>query len=113
MIGLFRSALISCRRAFASGPRLKAGATDELQSFRDHRWRSQMLYSYIVKKEIRKTFDHVNNHRWDEAVKAVAPHVHHRVSGRHAVGGEGHDEEALLRWFQRLGPVPAALHLKV
>jgi hypothetical protein len=40
-----------------------------------------MLYSYIVKKEIRKTFDHVNNHRWDEAVKAVVPHVHHRVSG--------------------------------
>ncbi|TIV90182.1 MAG: nuclear transport factor 2 family protein, partial [Mesorhizobium sp.] len=24
-----------------------------------------MIYSYIVKKEIRKTFDHVNNHRWD------------------------------------------------
>jgi hypothetical protein len=34
-----------------------------------------MLYSYIVKKRIRQTFDHVNNHRWDEAVKAVAPHV--------------------------------------
>ena len=31
-----------------------------------------MIYGYIVKKEIRKTFDHVNNHRWDEAVKAVA-----------------------------------------
>jgi hypothetical protein len=43
-----------------------------------------MLYGYIVKNEIRKTFDHVNNHRWDEAVKAVAPHVHHRVSGAHA-----------------------------
>ena len=40
-----------------------------------------MLYSYFVEKSIRQSFDHVNNHRWDEAVKAVAPHVHHRVSG--------------------------------
>lgn len=38
-----------------------------------------MLYSYFVEKSIRQSFDHVNNHRWDEAVKAVAPNVHHRV----------------------------------
>jgi len=72
-----------------------------------------MLYSYIVKKEIRKTFDHVNNHRWDEAVKAVAPHVHHRVSGAHALGGERHDKEALhrhataqIRWYATASPSP-------
>ena len=57
-----------------------------------------MLYSYFVKKLIRQSFDHVNNHRWDEAVKAVAPHVHHRVSGAHALGGERHGKEALRRW---------------
>ena len=39
-----------------------------------------MLYSYIVKIEIRKTFDHVNNHRWDEVLKPVAPNVHHRFA---------------------------------
>ena len=72
-----------------------------------------MLYSYIVEKEIRKTFDHVNNHRWDEAVKAVAPHVHHRVSGAHALGGERHDKAALRRWFERLGRVQPTLHLTV
>ena len=72
-----------------------------------------MLYGYIVKNEIRKTFDHVNNHRWDEAVKAVAPHVHHRVSGAHALGGERHDKEALRRWFERLGRVLPNLHLTV
>ncbi len=44
-----------------------------------------MLYSYIVEKSIRQSFDHVNNHRWDQAVKAVAPRVHHRVSGNHAL----------------------------
>ena len=39
-----------------------------------------MLYSYFVEKSIRQSFDHVNSHRCDEAVKAVAPQVHHRVS---------------------------------
>jgi hypothetical protein len=72
-----------------------------------------MLHSYIVEREIRKTFDHVNNHRWDEAVKAVAPHVHHRVTGTHALGGERHDKQALRRWFERLGRVLPNLHLTV
>lgn len=73
-----------------------------------------MLYSYIVKKKIRQTFDHVNNHRWDEeAVKAVAPHVHHRVSGAHALGGERNGKEALRRWFERLGRVLPNLQIKV
>ena len=54
-----------------------------------------MLYSYIVKKRIRQTFDHVNNHRWDEVLKAVAPNVHHRLPGAHALGGERHDGELL------------------
>jgi len=72
-----------------------------------------MLYSYFVEKSIRQSFDHVNSHRWDEAVKAVAPHVHHRVSGAHALGGDRHDKEALRRWFERLGRVLPTLHLTV
>jgi ketosteroid isomerase-like protein len=72
-----------------------------------------MLYSHIVKKKIRETFDHVNNHRWDEAVKAAAPHVHHRVSGTHALAGERHSKEALRRWFERLGRVLPNLQIKV
>lgn len=31
-----------------------------------------MLYSYIVEQEIRKTFDHVNNHRWELSAIAFA-----------------------------------------
>ncbi len=72
-----------------------------------------MLYSYIVKSKIRQTFDHVNNHRWDEGVAAVVPHVHHRVSGVHALGGERHSKEALRRWFERLGRVLPNLQIKV
>jgi ketosteroid isomerase-like protein len=72
-----------------------------------------MLYSYIVEKEIRKTFQHVNNHRWDAAMKAVAPHVHHRVSGAHALGGERRSKEAMRRWFERLGRVLPTLQLTI
>jgi ketosteroid isomerase-like protein len=72
-----------------------------------------MIYSYIVEKEIRKTFDHVNNHRWDAAVKALAPHIHHRVPGAHALGGERHNKEAVRRWFERLGRVLPTLRITV
>ena len=72
-----------------------------------------MLYSYVVKKRIRQSFDHLNNHRWDEVLKAVAPNVHHRLPGAHALGGERHDKKALRRWFERLGRVQPNLRLKV
>jgi len=72
-----------------------------------------MLYSYIVEKSIRQSFDHINNHRWDAAVKALAPHVHHRVSGTHALGGERHDKQAMRRWFERFGRVLPNLQIKV
>ena len=72
-----------------------------------------MLYSYIVKKKIAQTFDHVNNHQWDEAVEAVAPNVHHRVSGNHALAGERHSKSSLRLWFERLGRVQPDLKIKV
>ncbi len=72
-----------------------------------------MIYSYIVKQKIKQTFDHVNNHNWDKAVEAVAPHVYHRVSGDHALGGERHSKEALRSWFERLGRVLPMLHITV
>lgn len=72
-----------------------------------------MLYSYIVKKKIKQTFDHVNNHRWDDALKAVSPHVYHRVSGNHALGGVRHDKDGMLSWFERFGRVLPNLRIKV
>ena len=71
-----------------------------------------MIYGYIVKKEIRRPST-TSTTIADEAVKAVASHVHHRVSGAHALGGERHDKEALRRWFERLGRVLPTLHITV
>ena len=72
-----------------------------------------MLYSYFVKKLIRQSFDHVNNHCWDELLKAAAPDIHHRFGGAHSIGGERHDVETLRRWFERLGRVLPNLHLEI
>ncbi|NGN44632.1 nuclear transport factor 2 family protein [Mesorhizobium sp. CGMCC 1.15528] len=72
-----------------------------------------MIYSYFVEKSIRQSFDDINNHRVDAAVKALVPHVRHRVSGVHALGGERHDKEAARRWFERLGRVLPNLQITV
>ena len=72
-----------------------------------------MLYSYVVKKLVRESFENVNNHRYDELLKAVAPNVHHRFAGAHSIGGERHDKEAMRRWLERLGRVLPNLHIKV
>jgi ketosteroid isomerase-like protein len=72
-----------------------------------------MIYSSIVKMKIRQTFDHVNNHRLDKATEALAPYIHHRVSGDHALGGERHDKQSVRRWFERLVRVLPTLRITV
>ena len=52
-----------------------------------------MIYSMIVKKRIRESFDQVNNHDWDALMTSIAPNVHHRFLGAHAIGGERHDRD--------------------
>src|SRR5215471_20308747 len=72
-----------------------------------------MIYSYQVEKLVRQNFDNVNNHKYDELLKAVAPNVHHRFGGAHAIGGERHDKEAMRRWLERVGRVLPNLRIKV
>lgn len=72
-----------------------------------------MLYSAIVKTRIRQSFAQVNDHRWDELMRSIAPHVHHRFLGNHAIGGERHDQATLRRWFERLARVLPDLHLTI
>ena len=72
-----------------------------------------MLYSAIVKNRIRHSFDHVNNHRYDEPLGSIAPTVDHRFLGTHAIGGQRHDKETLGRWFERLGRVLPDLRLEI
>jgi hypothetical protein len=64
-----------------------------------------MIYSYFVEKLARQSFANVQNHNYDEVLKALAPNVTHHFAGDHALGGTRHDAEALRRWFDRLGAV--------
>ena len=61
-----------------------------------------MIYGLIVKRRIRQSFEQVNNREWDELLESIAPNVHHRFLGTHAIGGERHDRDTLRRWFERL-----------
>jgi ketosteroid isomerase-like protein len=74
---------------------------------------THMPYSRLIKKLIRRSFDDVNNHNYDELLKAVAPNVHHRFAGAHSIGGERHDKEAMRRWLERVGRVLPNLHIKI
>jgi hypothetical protein len=38
-----------------------------------------MVYSYFVEKLARQSFANVQNHNYDEVLKALAPNVTHRV----------------------------------
>jgi ketosteroid isomerase-like protein len=59
-----------------------------------------MLCSYVVKRLIRQSFENVNNHNYDELLKAVAPNVHHRFAGAHSIGGERQDKVHSLDVFE-------------
>ena len=72
-----------------------------------------MLYSYVVERLVRQSFENVNKHNYDELLKAVAPNVHHRFAGAHSIGGERHDKEAMRRWLGRVGRVLPNLHITV
>jgi hypothetical protein len=72
-----------------------------------------MLYSHVVKRLLRQSFENVNNHNYDELLKAVAPNVHDRFGGAHSIGGERHDKEAMCRWLERVGRVLPNLHIRV
>src|SRR5262249_7328314 len=64
-----------------------------------------MIYGYFAEKLARQSFANVQNHNYDEVLKALAPNVTHHFAGDHALGGTRHDTEALRRWFNRLGAV--------
>ena len=72
-----------------------------------------MVYSLIVEKAIRQSFDHVNNQRWDDAVKGLTPNAYHWVAGDHALGGERHNKQSVKQWFERMGRVFPNLHIDV
>jgi ketosteroid isomerase-like protein len=71
------------------------------------------MYGSIVARIARKNFLRVNRKDFDGLLADCAPTIHHRFGGRHALGGERHDREALRAWFDRLGRLGRHLTLTV
>jgi len=71
------------------------------------------VYQAIVKRIAARNFERVNDGDYEALLASCAPDVHHRFGGRHALGGERHDREALRRWFERLGRVAPDLTLTI
>ena len=71
------------------------------------------MYHAIVKRIARKNFERVNQRDFRSLLGDCVPDVHHRFGGRHALGGERHDREALGRWLDRLARLGPGLKLTV
>jgi ketosteroid isomerase-like protein len=71
------------------------------------------MYHAIVRRIAKRNFERVNQHDFEALLKDCSPEIHHRFGGRHALGGERHDKEALRLWFGRLGRLAPDLKLTV
>jgi ketosteroid isomerase-like protein len=71
------------------------------------------MYHTIVKRIAKKNFELVSQKNYEALLKSCVPKIHHKFGGRHALGGERHDIDALRRWFSRLGRLGPELKLTV
>lgn len=61
------------------------------------------MYRSVVRRRLRSVFEqHLSTGDYEGALAGLAPDVHHRFAGAHALGGERHDRESVRRWFERL-----------
>jgi ketosteroid isomerase-like protein len=73
----------------------------------------KIMYHYIVKKLVKKSFGLVNERRFTELVKGMALNVRHSFAGDHALGGVRNDQAAVKVWMERLGRVMPNLQIKI
>jgi ketosteroid isomerase-like protein len=71
------------------------------------------MFTRLVEPRVRETFDRLTRREFDSVVASLAPDVHHRFAGEHALGGERHDREAVRAWFGRLARLFPELSFEV
>lgn len=68
-----------------------------------------MIYSMIVRKKVRSTFDEINVGNYAAMVDGLAPSFEYVFGGEHALGGRRVTTAAMNRWWQRvLSVLPGA-----
>ncbi|PRY42896.1 ketosteroid isomerase-like protein [Spirosoma oryzae] len=72
-----------------------------------------LMYNYIVKQLVKKSFGMVNERRFDELVNGMALNIRHSFAGDHALGGVRHDQAAVRAWLGRLSRIMPTLHITI
>lgn len=71
------------------------------------------MYHRIIRRVTLRSFQQVNEGRYEDLLAGCAPDIVHRFGGDHALGGVRHDVESLRLWFARLGRLVPSLRLDV
>lgn len=69
-------------------------------------------YKRAVARRTRAMFVAVGARDASTVLGGLAPGVHHRFAGSHALAGERHDAAAVARWFDRLGRLLLAFDVR-
>ena len=60
------------------------------------------MYHRIVRQQILKSFNHLNNHNFQPVVDSFLPNIYHTFAGQHAIGGTRHTVGSTRLWYARL-----------
>lgn len=60
-----------------------------------------MVYSMVVRRRVRSTFDQINAGNYADMVEGLASPFEYVFHGEHALGGRRVTKEAMNRWWQR------------
>lgn len=60
------------------------------------------MYHRTVKRQIRTTFDRLNQHQVESVVAMFQPDIIHSFGGNHALGGVRHSQALARAWYGRL-----------
>ncbi len=60
------------------------------------------MYHMIVRRQVQKSFAHLNQHEYQPVVASFAPDITHHFAGTHALGGTRHSAAVASRWYERL-----------
>ncbi len=82
-----------------SGQQSEGARADSREEVWEH-W--SVIVSWLVRRRLRQVFADLGAGRVNEVLAGLAPDVHHRFAGDHALGGERHDRDQVVAWFARL-----------
>jgi len=71
------------------------------------------MYYWLVRRQVRRTFESLSRGDYEPALKGVSPSVAHTLNGAHPLGGTRHSVAGMRRWLQRLYRLCPQLSFKI